>query len=147
MRGPGMKKWESGMPDTGLSAITVMVVDDMESMRDIVADLLEAVGVGQVMVAESGEAALAQLAEVVGHGRVDLIISDIEMPGMDGFEFVRRVRYGAVPAFKDVPILILTGRSTDATVKKARLAKINGYLDKPLDFDTLGSHLRDVLGL
>ena len=108
-----------------------MVVDDAESMRTIIADLLTAIGVGRVLVAESGAGALDQLAEA--DGRVDLIICDIEMPGMNGFEFIRRVRYGMVPACKDVPILILTGtKLEERDVLAAFAAGATDYLTKPI---------------
>ena len=133
------------MSDAEFGAITVMVVDDADDLREIVAGLLKAVGVGRVLLAKSGVEAIGQLAETPGS--VDIILCDIEMPEMTGFEFTRRVRYGTVPAFKDVPIIIITGRSSDAYAEKARVHKISGYLAKPLSIDMLKLEIRNALGL
>ena len=133
------------MPDEMFSAITVMVVDDDAFMRSFVTRTLETIGVGHVITAENGTDALTQLAET--DGAVDLVICDIEMPEMTGYEFVRSVRHSMVPRFKDVPVLILTGQDTDRNMEKARLHEINGYLVKPPTVDLLRAQIRNVLGL
>ena len=133
------------MVDEAYGALTVMVVDDEAFSRKFVLRILEAIGIGHVITAESGSIALGQLDETKGD--VDLVICDIEMPEMTGYEFARRVRYGTVPRFKDVPILILTGQASDKNVKKARMYKINGFVTKPPTVDLLRVFIRDVLGL
>ena len=133
------------MPDEMFSAITVMVVDDDAFMRSFVTSTLEAIGVGHVITAENGTDALTQLAET--DGAVDLVICDIEMPEMTGYEFVRSVRHSRVLRFKDVPVLILTGQDTDRNMEEARLHEINGYLVKPPTVDLLRAQIRNVLGL
>ncbi len=133
------------MVDEAYGALTVMVVDDEEFSRKFVSRILESIGIGHVITAESGSVALGQLDETTGD--VDLVICDIEMPEMTGYEFVRRIRYGLVPRFKDVPVLILTGRPTDKNVRKARTHKINGFVTKPPTVDLLRVQIRDVLGL
>jgi len=75
-----------------------------------------------------------------------LVISDIEMPEMDGYELTRRIRYGTVPQYKDIPILILTGQDTDTNVKKARIHKIDGFIVKPPKKDQLEILLKKSLG-
>ena len=104
------------MSDEMFSAVTVMVVDDDAFMRKFVTSTLEAIGVGHVITAEDGSDALTQLAET--DGAVDLVICDIEMPEMTGYEFVRSVRHSKVSRFKDVPVLILTGQDTDRNMKR-----------------------------
>ena len=133
------------MVEEAYGALTVMVVDDEEFSRKFVLRILESIGIGHVITAESGTVALSQLDET--EGNVDLVICDIEMPEMTGYEFARRVRYGTVPRFKDVPILILTGQASDKNVKKARMYKINGFVTKPPTVDLLRVFIRDVLGL
>ena len=133
------------MVEEAYGALTVMVVDDEEFSRKFVVRILESIGIGHVITAESGTVALSQLDET--EGNVDLVICDIEMPEMTGYEFARRVRYGTVPRFKDVPILILTGQASDKNVKKARMHKINGFVTKPPTVDLLRVFIRDVLGL
>ncbi len=133
------------MVDEAYGALTVMVVDDEEFSRKFVVRILESIGIGHVITAENGSVALSRLDET--EGDVDLVICDIEMPEMTGYEFVRRVRYGTVPRFKDVPVLILTGQASDKNVQKARTHKINGFVTKPPTVDMLRVQIRDVLGL
>ena len=127
------------------SSVNVMVVDDEEFAQRFVTRILDMLGTGEVLTANNGADALEKLAET--DVAVDLIISDIEMPEVDGYEFVRKVRYGVVPKYKDVPILILTGKDTDQNVQKARFHKINGFIVKPPNAEDLERNLRKALGL
>ena len=131
------------MSYTDYSTVKVMVVDNEAFARKFVTRLLEAIGIGHVVTAESGADALAQLAEP--DTDIDLVICDIEMPEMNGYEFVRRVRYGTVPRFKDVPILILTGHATEENVQRARTHKIDGFVTKPATVDLLKVQIRHLL--
>ena len=133
------------MSDTDYSAVKVMVIDDEAFARKFVTRLLEAIGIGHVVTATSGADALAQLTEP--DTDIDLVICDIEMPEMTGYEFVRRVRFGIVPRFKDVPIVILTGHATEQNVQRARTHKINGFVTKPPTVDMLRLEIHAALGL
>lgn len=77
----------------------------------------------------------------------DLIITDIEMPEIGGFELARRIRYGIVPRYKDVPILMLTGHSTEGNVRKGKFHKIQGFIVKPPSPETLKRHMVRALGI
>ena len=133
------------MSDTDYSTVKAMVIDDEAFARKFVTRLLEAIGIGHVVTAASGADALAQLAEP--DTDIDLVICDIEMPEMTGYEFVRRIRYGTVPRFKDVPILILTGHATEKNVQRAQTHKINGFVTKPPTVDILRLEIHAALGL
>ncbi len=133
------------MADDVLGAISVMVVDDEESSRRFVEGILGAIGVGCVLFAENGAEALGRLTETTR--RIDLIICDLDMPEMTGYEFVRQLSRGTVPRFKDVPVVILTGRPGEANARQSRAGKISGYLTKPPTIDMLEAQIRDVLGL
>ena len=128
-----------------LSSVNVMVVDDEEIAQRFVTRILNKLGAGEVLTAINGADALEQLLET--DIAIDLIISDIKMPEVDGYEFVRKVRYGEVPKYKDVPILILTGVNTDQNVQKARFHKIDGFIVKPPNAEDLERKLRKALGL
>ncbi len=127
------------------SSVNIMVVDDEEFAQRFVTRILGMLGTGEVLTAENGADALEKLAET--DVAIDLIICDIEMPEIDGYEFVRKVRYGEVPKYKDVPILILTGKDTDENVQKARFHKIDGFIIKPPNAEDLERKLRKALGL
>ena len=131
------------MTDNGFGSVKVMIVDNEAFSRKYVTRILEAIGIGAVETYMSGASALARLAEL--DADVDLVICDIEMPEMNGYKFVRRVRYGTVPRFKDVPILILTGHATEENVQRARTHKIDGFVTKPATVDLLKVQIRHLL--
>ncbi len=131
------------MTDNTFGSVKVMIVDNEAFSRKYVTRILEAIGIGAVETAMSGADALARLAKT--DADIDLVICDIEMPEMNGYEFVRRVRYGTVPRFKDVPILILTGHATEKNVQRAHTHKIDGFVTKPATVDLLKVQIRDLL--
>jgi CheY-like chemotaxis protein len=94
-------------------SVNVLVVEDEEFSARFVTRILEELGVGRVATAGNGAEALEKLAAEPKN--IDLVICDIEMPEMDGYEFVRRARYGTVSEYKKLPILILTGQDTEKT--------------------------------
>ena len=127
-----------------LNSINVLAVDDEKFALRSVIRILEMLGICEVLTAENGADAIEKLRET--NVDIDLIISDIEMPELDGYELVRRVRYGVVPKFKDVPILILTGKDTDENVLKARFHKISGFIVKPTNAESLEREICKALG-
>ena len=126
------------------SSINVLVVEDEPFAQRFVTRILDAIGISSAVIAGNGVEALEILG---GEPDIDLIISDIEMPEMDGYELVRRVRYGTVPKFQGVPILMLTGKDTERNVQKAKIHKINGFIVKPPTVDVLKQHMRRALGI
>ena len=94
------------MRDERYNPLTIMVVVDDELGRKYLTTLLDGIGVGNVLTVGSGAEALQVLEET--DTDVNLVICDVEMPEMNGFKFTRRIRYGLVPRFKDLPILLLT---------------------------------------
>ncbi len=131
------------MTDNTFGSAKVMIVDNEAFSRKYVTRILEAIGIGAIETALSGADALAELTEA--DADIDLVICDIEMPEMTGYEFVRRVRYGTVPRYKDVPILILTGHATEKNVQRAHTHKIDGFVTKPVTVDLLKVQIRDLL--
>ncbi len=77
---------------------------------------------------------------------IDLIICDIEMPGMDGWEFVHKLRFGDVPRYKNVPILMLTGVDTPKNIRRGKYHKIDAFLLKPPDVNVVRKHMLQALG-
>lgn len=108
------------------AAPTVMVVDDSLTVRKITGRLLAREGY-QVVTAKDGVDALEQLADVVP----DVMLVDIEMPRMDGFDLTRNVR--ADPRTHQVPIIMITSRIADKHRNYAREIGVNHYLGKPYD--------------
>ncbi len=108
----------------------VMVVDDSLTVRKITGRLLAREGY-HVLTAKDGIDALEQLVDIVP----DVILADIEMPRMDGFDLTRNVR--ADVRLKDVPIIMITSRIADKHRNYAREIGVNHYLGKPYDEDEL----------
>jgi len=131
------------MAESEFARLNVMVVEDEAFSQSLVARLLESLGVASVALAANGADALSKLA--TAEARVDVLICDIEMPEMGGFELVRRVRFGAVPGYKDLPVVMLTGKDTDKNAQNARIHRVSGFLIKPPKINTLKNAIRHAL--
>lgn len=107
-----------------------MTVDDAATMRKMVAFTLRGARY-QVSEAPDGPTALSMLS----HSPVDLVITDLNMPGMDGIELVRRIR--ALPHLRTVPILLLTTESDTEAKNRARAAGATGWIVKPFQPEQL----------
>jgi two-component system chemotaxis sensor kinase CheA len=108
----------------------ILVVDDALTVRELQRGILERAGFA-VRVASDGSEALAKLAEEPS----DLVLTDVEMPIMDGFELTRAIR--AHPSVANIPILILTSRSSAADRQRGLDAGADGYIVKS-GFDESG---------
>ncbi|MBT3702915.1 MAG: response regulator [Alphaproteobacteria bacterium] len=128
-----------------LKNVTVLVVDDEVFSTRFVSRILQKIGVESIVTAVNGAGAIEALES--NEHVIDIVISDIEMPEMDGYELARRIRYGAVPQYQSVPILMLTGQDTESNVEKARIHKINGFIVKPPKVDDLEQRILEALGL
>lgn len=108
----------------------VLAVDDSQTMRDMVSFTLRNAGF-DVEVAVDGQDALGKLQG----GRPDLIITDINMPNMDGIDLIKNVRQD--PKFKSTPILILTTESDGTRKNEGKAAGATGWIVKPFDPEKL----------
>lgn len=115
----------------------ILTVDDSKTMRDMLRFTLAAAGY-DVLQAEDGRHAI----EVLGDGPVDVIITDLNMPRLDGFGLIRHLR--ADPAHKATPMLILTTESDPAKKGEGKAAGATGWLVKPFDPDKLLGVIRRV---
>jgi two-component system, chemotaxis family, chemotaxis protein CheY len=107
-------------------AKTILIVDDSASFRQVVAIILRSAGY-DVVEAQDGKHGLAKLAEKRAH----LIISDINMPVMDGFEFLKAVK--AMPDYKFTPVVMLTTESAQAKVQQGKASGAKAWMVKPFD--------------
>ncbi len=131
--------------DSTFESVIVLVVEDETFSLRFVSRILENRGVANVVGAGDGSEALEILE--MAETPIDLAIRDIEMPVMDGYELIRRIRCGAVPEYQDVPVLMLTGKDTGDKVDKGRIHKIDGFIVKPPNAVDLERRMRKVLGL
>jgi two-component system chemotaxis response regulator CheY len=121
-------------------AIKVLIVDDQNSVRAMTRMTLESIGFKHIHEAENGVKAM----ETASLQPLDLIISDYNMPEMDGLELLRAVR--GHPVVRKVPFILLTGRGDKELVVKAAQAGVNNYLVKPFTADILRGKIEQVVG-
>jgi two-component system chemotaxis response regulator CheY len=117
---------------------TILTVDDASTMRKVVSLALTGAG-HEVIEAEDGIAALSVLK--IRH--VDLVITDVNMPRMDGIEFTRQAR--TLPKFEKTPILLLTTESDPDIKARGRAAGATGWIVKPFKQEQLLAVVAKVL--
>jgi two-component system chemotaxis response regulator CheY len=120
-------------------AMKFLVVDDFATMRRIVRNLLKESGYGNVEEAEDGVAALSLLKMT----KFDFVISDINMPNMNGFELLRQIR--AQPEFKTLPVLMVTAEAKKEDIVNAAQCGASGYIVKPFTKATLEEKLGKII--
>jgi two-component system cell cycle response regulator DivK len=114
---------------------TVLVVEDNERNMRLFRDVLESSGY-RTLEATTGERAVALVAEL----RPDLVLMDIQLPGIDGIEALGRLRAEARTA--SVPVLALTAQAMDGDRERFLAAGFDGYLSKPVDISNLVATVR-----
>ncbi len=122
------------------SAIRTLIVDDQLSMRALIRNGLNQIGITQTQEVADGEEALRALITQPAH----LIISDFNMPKLDGLGLLRAVR--AHPPTKGSAFIMLTGRADPELVQRAVQFGVNNYLVKPFTVAQLKSKIESVFG-
>lgn len=117
---------------------TIMTVDDSASVRQMVSLTLKDAGYS-VIEACDGKDALAKLS-----GPVDMIVTDLNMPNMDGIELIRQIR--ANPSYKFIPVIMLTTESQATRKQEGKAAGATGWIVKPFQPEQLLAVVKKVLG-
>jgi DNA-binding NarL/FixJ family response regulator len=128
----------SPFPQLATMPLTILVVDDDPGIRVSISDYLEMAGYS-VIPAQNGQDALQKVEQYQPH----LIVTDVLMPQMDGYELVRQVRQR--PAFRLIPVIFLTARNQ--TQERVRGYQLGGdlYMPKPFELEELGAVVRNFL--
>jgi two-component system, chemotaxis family, chemotaxis protein CheY len=121
--------------------VQALIVDDSSVMRKIVERSLRQAGLESLIVLEAGSG--VEGLEVLKAKRVDLILSDINMPAMDGLEFVRQLRKQRLA--EGVPVVMITTESSEEHVKQAIEAGAIGYIRKPFTADQVKQKVLSLL--
>jgi two-component system chemotaxis response regulator CheY len=124
-----------------MSEVRALIVDDSSVMRKIIERSLRQAGVGSLLVFEAGSG--IEGLEILRSKKVDLILSDINMPSMDGLEFVRQLRTQQLAP--GVPVVMITTESSEEHVKQAIQAGAKGYIRKPFTADQVKQRVLPLL--
>jgi two-component system chemotaxis response regulator CheY len=124
-----------------MSEIRALIVDDSSVMRKIVERALRQAGLTTMVVFEAGSG--TEGLDVLKAKQVDLILSDINMPSMDGLEFVRQIRAQNLAA--GVPVVMITTESSEEHVKQAIQAGARGYIRKPFTAEQVKERVLPLL--
>ncbi|MGB7555616.1 MAG: response regulator [Candidatus Korobacteraceae bacterium] len=124
-----------------MEGLRTLIVDDSSVMRKIVQRALRQAGfaVGEVLEAANGFEAL----DILRHETVDLVLSDMNMPVMDGLEFMRQL--GSVENARAVPVLMITTEGSESHVMEAISCGAAGYIRKPFTPDQMKEHVLPLL--
>ncbi len=118
----------------------ILIVDDSKTVRNLVAFIMKKEGF-RVTMAEDG---LDGLEKLYSAGNVDLIVSDINMPRMDGFTFIRTVR--EQEAYRDLPIVVLSTEGQEKDIQRGISLGANMYMVKPAQPDKMVKNILMLLG-
>jgi two-component system chemotaxis response regulator CheY len=124
-----------------MAGVRALILDDSSVMRKIVERCLRQAGIEltQVLEAGNGEEALGLLQG----NPVDLVLSDINMPVMDGIEFVRNMQ--SMPSTKQIPVVMITTEGGEKHVMEALSLGAKGYIRKPFTPDQVKEHVIPVI--
>ncbi len=120
--------------------LRLLIVDDMSVSRQVLSQLLEQLGLVDVRTAQSGAEALERLEK----HPVDIVIADLNMPGMDGIELAHRIRESR--RGHDVRFVLCSANDADPRIDEARLRGMDRFLSKPFSADRLIRVLESVSG-
>jgi len=117
----------------------ILIVDDFSTMRRIVRNLLKEIGYSNADEAEDGAAALVKLKS----GSFDFVVSDINMPNMNGFELLSQIKADA--SIKHLPVLMVTAEAKKEDIVTAAQAGAAGYIVKPFTKATLEEKVNKII--
>jgi two-component system, chemotaxis family, chemotaxis protein CheY len=122
-----------------MPSLKILIVDDSITIRRIITNALKTVGFTDTTEASNGREALEKLVT----GKVDFIITDWNMPEMNGLDLIKEIR--ANPVYSSMPILMITTRGTEHDVVEALQAKVNSYIMKPFTPQELKEKIEGIL--
>ena len=125
------------------SSLHFLLVDDFSTMRRIVANLLKELGYTKITEAEDGEQALKLLKNNDSVNPIDFVISDWNMPKMDGLELLKNIRKESV--LSHLPVLMVTAEAKKENIIAAAQAGADGYVVKPFNAATLSEKLEKIM--
>jgi len=123
-------------------SLNILVVDDSHIMRRFIIRAIKACGIkyGEIIEAANGKEALEKLEQ----SWVDIILTDINMPEMDGIEFIKNLK--AHEIYKKLPIVVITTEGTKEKIQQLQELGIDGYIKKPFPPEEIKRTLSSLIG-
>jgi CheY-like chemotaxis protein len=125
-----------------IHAMDVLLVEDSAFQANLMRRILNVVGVREVVIVENGREALAQLK--AAPTRFGVVICDLMMPEMTGYELVSAIRKCKAPGAEEVPIIIVTGVHGEEEKHRARLRDVQGFIRKPPTMQAVYDALKSI---
>ncbi len=123
-------------------AYTILIVDDSLPMRSVIIKILRVSGFGTSRFYEAGNGRNA--LDIMRKGPVDLVVTDYNMPVMDGLDMVRVMKED--PALKTIPVVVISTESSDSRIKEFTALGTAGYVTKPFNPETVREMITSILG-
>ena len=120
------------------TSMKILVVDDFSTMRRIVKNILRQLDFTNIVEADDGSTAL----DVLQKEKINMIVSDWNMPKMTGLELLKAVR--ADDALKDIPFLMVTAEAQQENIIEAVKSGVSNYIVKPFTAETLGQKIKQI---
>ena len=131
------------MAAVDISKLHVLVVDDDVIMRDLIIRMLKGMGTMQISSAQHGYDALAVLQEA--QPTVDVILLDLEMPRMSGFEFIEKLHSDLLPPLSATPVIVISGHSEKEALDRTHKLGVGLFLLKPITPEQLVTRINAAL--
>ncbi len=122
-----------------MADLRILTVDDNPTMRRIILNTLRRVGYSDIIEASNGKDAMAKLQVE----KIDFVITDWDMPEMDGIELVSNIRKS--DEFKSLPVIMISTRSVKEDIIEALKTGVNSYIVKPFTPDTLKEKINQII--
>lgn len=120
--------------------LRTIIVDDMSTSRGLITQALEGYGIRQIETAADGQSALKKIAQWPVH----LVISDMNMPGMNGLQLLHALR--SAPKTKGVGFLLITGKADREIIEYGKKLGMNNFIKKPFEKDDLRKAIEAIVG-
>ena len=131
------------MAAVDISKLHILVVDDDVFARDLIIRILKEIDTGQISSADNGYEALTVLQE--DQWRVDVILLDLEMPRMNGYEFIKKLRNEFEPPLSETPVIVISGHSDKQALDRTNELGVGLFLLKPITIDQVVTRINAAM--
>ena len=130
-----------------ISKLHILVVDDERYTRSLMIKVLEEMGAGKISSAWNGWEALTSLQEDQWGWPVDVILLDLEMPRLNGYEFIEKLRDEFKPPLSDTSVIVISGHSEKKSLDRAHKLGVELFLLKPITAAQVGTRINAAMRL